>query len=65
LGEKRPKQHNSLQIAGFQLGSNRKVNIPSKYDKSPYVRQVEHGAKPQNQRSVALSMAARKKEMQF
>ena len=46
VGDKRGKQHNSLQIAGFQLGSNRKSHIPSKYDKSPYVRQVEHNAKP-------------------
>ena len=45
-GDKRKAQHNSLSIAGVQLGSNRKGYIPSKYDKSPFIKQSD-GQAPQ------------------
>ena len=55
---------NSLQIAGLQLVSNRKANYPSKYERSHFNKEGSSLiGKGYGQRNVALSMAARKKEM--
>lgn len=35
---KRANKSSSLQVAGMQLGSQRRNHIPSKFDKSPFIR---------------------------